>query len=59
MLILLLMSLTLEIFIQILLYVTSTEVRVTLIAPSSLVTSASSSVSPSAEGELIFEGIGD
>jgi hypothetical protein len=32
---------------------------VTLIDPSSLVTSASSSASPSAEGELSFESIGD
>jgi hypothetical protein len=37
------MSLTLEILIWILFYVTSTRVRVTLIAPASLVTSASSS----------------
>ena len=59
MLILLLMSLSLEILIRILLSVTSTGVRVTLIAPSSLVTSVSSSTSHSAEGELSFESIGD
>jgi hypothetical protein len=57
--ILLLLSLTLEILIQTLLSITSTRVRVTLIAPSSLVTSASSFASPSAEGELSFEIIGD
>jgi hypothetical protein len=59
MLILLLMSLTLKMLIQILLSVTSSGMRVILIAPSSLVTSTSSSASPSAEGELSFECIGD
>jgi hypothetical protein len=53
------LSVTLENLILVLLFVTSTQVLVSYNAPSSLVISSSSYASPSAEGELSFEGIGD
>jgi hypothetical protein len=57
-LILVLLSVTLEILMLVLLFVTSIQVLVICSTLSSLVTSASSYASPSTEGELNFEGIG-